>query len=368
MPQRSVSLDSLRGIAIVLVVLSHSWIVWPKERRNWLGPFEAFFASGNVAVSIFFVISGFLVTRAVVQSTERYGVVGPLTWFIRRTLRILLQVWLLLAVIYIVNRVDAADRWSDSVTESSLLSAATMTWNNYVRDNALSARSDIGALYFLSIDVQFFSAAILVFLVLHQRRNVLLIVTTIALLASIAWRYIAFQEHGWYYASLSTTTRMDAILWGVLAALIVPRLSESWRRSSPALFGAALLILTGSVMAGAFYGAAEYFSGLGVITGAAAATVVLADSVRVQGTSMVDRPLAHERLTWLGRSSLTIFLWHIPVFEWVTSHTGTWDPLPRTLAAFGLLAVIVVLVENLIGRPLTAAARRWGRLAPSTTS
>ena len=361
---RSATLDSLRGLAIVLVVLSHSWIVWPREKRNWIGPFEALFASGNVAVSVFFVVSGFLVARAWTQTNERYGVAGPLVWFTRRTVRILIQAWLLLVVIYVVNRVDSADRWSDSVTERSLVSAATMTWNHYVRDNALLARSDIGALYFLSIDVQFFSAALLIFILLRRWANILLIVTTLTLLASISWRYVAFHEHGWYFAALSTTTRMDAILWGVLAALAAPRLLGPWREWSTQLVGATFLILAGTVMAGAFYGAAEYFGALGVVTGAAAALLVLADSMREDRDSLIDRILAHKRLTWLGQSSLTIFLWHIPVFEWIATHTPTWDLLPRTFAAIGLLAVIVVIVEQLVSRPLTAATRRWGRPAP----
>lgn len=363
--QRSAILDALRGVAIILVVLSHSWIVWPKERRGWIGPFEFLFSSGNVAVSVFFVISGFLVIRAFVGTSERFGRAAPLVWFFRRSLRILVQTWALLVAVYVVSRVDAQDPWSDTVTKRSLISAATFTWNHYVRDNALLARSDIGALYFLCIDLQFFLVALLVFLLLYRRQNLLLGATTLALLASISWRYVVHQEQGWYFATLSTTTRMDAILWGVLAGLVIRRYWVS-PESANALLGAASLVLTGTIMAGAFYGIGAYFGALGVIAGAAAALCVAADSMRDDQRSMVDVILVHDRLLRLGRSSLTIFLWHIPVFQWVAVHTKDWDPLPRTLVAFVLLAIVVAVVEKVIARPVTAAAKRWGRLGPGS--
>ena len=52
--------DGIRGIAIVLVVLSHGWQLWPVEwidSHDWVRPF---FRSGNTAVTVFLVASGYL--------------------------------------------------------------------------------------------------------------------------------------------------------------------------------------------------------------------------------------------------------------------------------------------------------------------
>lgn len=361
---RSAIVDSVRGLAILFVVLSHSWKVWPAERRGWLGPFEFLFSSGSTAVSVFFVISGFLVARSFMRTEQTYGLIGPLVWFIRRTLRILIQVWFLLACIYVMSRLDPADPWSDTVTARSLSSAATLTWNQYVRDNALEARSDIGALYFVCIDVQFFAAALIIFLLLRHRPNLLISVTTLALASSTVWRYVVYQEQGWFVAVLSTLTRMDALLWGVLAALLLRRVRSTSVLSATGLVGATLLVLSGAFIANAFVGIGAYFGLLGVVVGAVTAVLVSADAMDRQRDSFADRALSQPRLQRMGRASLSIFLWHIPIFEWVAVHTQSWDPLPRSLMALLLLAVVVTVVERLIAQPLTRAARHWGQTTP----
>ncbi|WP_377642800.1 acyltransferase family protein [Oryzobacter terrae] len=352
-------LDGVRGLAILLVVLSHSWKVWPAEERGTLGSLEALFSSGSVAVSIFFVITGFLVTRTLVRRLDEVGPVGPLAWFTGRVLRITVQVWVLLGAVYLASRVDGTDVTPPAVTRESLLSAAGYTWNTYVRENALSARSDIGALYFLCIDIQVLSALLLAILVLARARTVLTLGVLVLLVGSSVWRALAYEQDGWFSATLTTTTRMDSILWGVAAALLVDRLT-ALRRHGDGLLGAATLVIGGCVVSTAFWGLEAYFTVVGPVIGAATALLVIADTAPRPRAGYADRLWDWPPLVVLGRASLTVFLWHIPVFEAVARHTPEWHPLPRTLVAVALLAVVVVVVERLVARPVTS----WvGRLS-----
>lgn len=361
---RSSVLDALRGLAIMFVVLSHSWRIWPEDRRVSLGPLDFLFSSGSTAVTAFFVVSGYLVTKAFVEYKEEFGLVGPLVWFIRRTLRLMIQVWLLLLAVLAVSSWDALDPWAPEVTRNSLIHAATAQWNTFVRDNALEARSDIGVLYFIAIDLQFFAAFLLVFLLIGRWRRALLAVVLVALLLASVWRYVAYENFGWFYATLTTTARVDALLWGVVAFLAAPALPRIGARASQYV-GAALLILTGAFMANAFYGIGAYFGMLGVVTGCTTAVLVGADAQLRSRSSWADRLLDHPWLTALGRASLSIFLWHIPVFAWVRVHTSDWSPLLRTLVAVLLLVLIVIAAERLVARPLTRLVRGWGRLQPA---
>ena len=103
---RNAPIDGMRGVAIILVVLFHSWIVWPAASRKLLGSFEFLFQAGNVAVSVFFVLSGFLVTERLLAGRERHVVWGPLAYLERRTLRIFLQMSVMLLAVLLLSRFD----------------------------------------------------------------------------------------------------------------------------------------------------------------------------------------------------------------------------------------------------------------------
>lgn len=356
---RSSVLDGVRGVAMLLVVLSHSWTVWPADRRGTLGSLEALFSSGSVAVSIFFVLTGFLVTRTFMARHDAAGPVGPLAWFTGRILRISVQVWLLLAAVYAMARLDPTDLTPPAVTERSLVAAATYTWNTYVRDNALSARSDIGALYFLCIDVQVLSAFLVAFLLLARARRLLTGGVLVLLVGSSVWRALVFEQEGWFHATLTTVSRMDAILWGIAAALLVERL-VAVRRRGAAVLGAATLVVLGCIASTAFWGLEAYFTVVGPLVGFATALLVLGDAAPRSHGTYADRFWGWRPFAVVGRASLSVFLWHIPVFEAVARHTPTWHPFPRSVVALVVLAAVVVVVERLVGRPVTAFV---GRLA-----
>lgn len=357
---RSFVLDGVRGLAIVLVVLSHSWKIWPEDARDGIGSFAALFNSGSVAVSIFFTISGFLATRALLRARDSQGPTSALAWFTRRTIRITVQMWVLLGAVWLMIRFDPTDLATDQVNRESLLSAATYTWNTYVRDHALEARSDIGALYFLGIDVQVLAVMTLLVVAVGKYRRVLGGVVLTALVLSSVWRSVDFAAHGWFHATLTTVDRLDAILWGVAAALIAPKLTWSRERAA-AYLGAGTLILLGGILSTAFFGLDAYFTWLGPIIGAATAMMVLADDGAQGVPTMAGTLWSSDRLSMLGRMSLTIFLWHIPIFEAMARHTPQWHPLPRSLVTIGVLIAVVALVERFVARPVDRLVGSWGR-------
>ena len=82
-------LDGVRGIAVILVILSHVGIA----------------RGGFIGVDIFFVLSGFLITVLLLQEYDRDGHVNLKKFYIRRALRLLPALYLLLAV-FALNAVE----------------------------------------------------------------------------------------------------------------------------------------------------------------------------------------------------------------------------------------------------------------------
>src|SRR5437773_9697436 len=79
------SLDGLRAISITLVVVAHL-----AGTRSF--PLSAatgnFWGLGELGVHVFFVISGFLITRLLLEETARTGRISLGNFYLRRTLRI----------------------------------------------------------------------------------------------------------------------------------------------------------------------------------------------------------------------------------------------------------------------------------------
>jgi peptidoglycan/LPS O-acetylase OafA/YrhL len=95
MPRHIPSLDGLRAIAVLLVLWCHVPL-GTSGYPQWLGFAHWLVMPGNLGVELFFALSGFLITRILLEERERGQ---PVRWFLlRRVLRIFPIYYLLLAV------------------------------------------------------------------------------------------------------------------------------------------------------------------------------------------------------------------------------------------------------------------------------
>ncbi len=357
---RARPLDGLRGLSIALVVLYHGHVVWPAADRPPLGSLDFLFLGGNVAVSVFFVISGYLVTERLLAARDRRRFWGPLLYLEQRTVRIALQVYVLLLAVFVMWRLDPTDTQSQSATVRSILATATFSFNTYVRDHALAARSDLGPLYFLSIDVQYFVVATLIVVVLGRWRRVLLGMAVAALVVTVWWRWHLYLDQGWFRAALTTTSRMDGLLAGsAAAALLHGRPRPPWlARNATALAGSGLLVLVGVLVSCVFLGIDAYFGVQGAVATLAATAAVVGLANGPEARSLTSRALAGRPLVTLGQASLSVFLWHMPIYQFVRRHFGDWDTTPRLLLTALLLGTVITLVHRLVVPVVEGGVRR----------
>lgn len=348
-PARVAALDGARGVAIVLVVLYHSNAILPSTYRGELGSMVALFNAGSIAVTFFFVTGGYLVTRRMLTAAVHRPIWGPLLYLEQRTVRIALQVYVLLITILVVYAADSTDTATHSSTTQSLWAAATFRFNTYVRDHALSARSDFGPIYYLSIDLQICVVIMIVIMLVGRYRKALIALAAIALTVSLWWRWQFFLDNGWYRATLTTTARSEGPIAGVLAAALMtfPRV-QAWARSqAAALTGSAAGLSFGLVVSCAFTGIDGYFKVQGAVAALVFPLLVVGLTVNAD-SGLAQRVLACPALARLGKWSLTIFIWHLPVFVFVRRHTVDFNPAARAVAGLVLLVVVTVVIERVI--------------------
>jgi peptidoglycan/LPS O-acetylase OafA/YrhL len=92
--------DGLRGLAILMVILSHGGI-WPRievTNKAFLSIFSA-----HKGVDIFFAISGFLITIFLIKEKVETGKIRIGKFLIRRTLRIFPIYYLAIFLLFIID-------------------------------------------------------------------------------------------------------------------------------------------------------------------------------------------------------------------------------------------------------------------------
>ncbi|NNU33630.1 acyltransferase [Mucilaginibacter sp. S1162] len=89
------SLDGLRGVSIIMVVVSHLTL-----SSNY---FYTMIFNGPLGVNIFFVISGFLITSLCLKEKLLTGTISLKDFYIRRVLRIFPVAYLYIAVVFILD-------------------------------------------------------------------------------------------------------------------------------------------------------------------------------------------------------------------------------------------------------------------------
>ncbi|QJD98161.1 acyltransferase [Mucilaginibacter robiniae] len=86
------NLDGLRTTAFLLVFLQHSLLAWTSRLKPAERPSNIFFSfisgSGGLGVSVFFVLSGFLITYLLLHEKELKGRINVPFFYMRRVLRI----------------------------------------------------------------------------------------------------------------------------------------------------------------------------------------------------------------------------------------------------------------------------------------
>ena len=203
LPGRIPSLDGLRAISILLVVVGHA--ISPKAFPTL---FTMFGHLGNYGVRIFFLISGFLITTLLLKEHDRTGHISLKNFYIRRSLRIFPAFYLYVATIVVLSSLGMVVLY-----QGDLLHTLTYTMNYHMKRSWY-----LNHIWSLSVEEQFYLLWPAVVL-LAKPRGGLRIAMWVVLLAPIMRVIMAFG----FDANPTSLTRhfqavSDALATGCLLA------------------------------------------------------------------------------------------------------------------------------------------------------
>lgn len=317
-------IDGLRAVAVLSVVLYHSGLDW--------------FRGGYFGVDIFFVISGYVITRRVSRDLrfDRYSVVE----FYRRRLRRILPATMLT----LVATTYMAHLWllpADYVSYShTLKSVLTINANQYLatQTNYFQPETDfmpLAHLWSLAIEEQFYLVFPLV-VVLSKSRDRLAALLAIATVFSMIWMLKSMSSDSASY--FSTFNRIGQISVGGVCALRDERCTE---KSGEFQFGKALNIFSLAVIMSLI----PLFTMNQAVPSAWSFLPVGLSAVFLMSprSDMTVRVLSWRPLQLIGLSSFSIYLLHQPLMAFArTVIYGTPYSFPSTFEKVSMCATSVV--------------------------
>jgi len=349
-PEYRPDIDALRAWAVGAVLLFHLDLPWMR--------------GGFVGVDVFFVISGYLITRNIRLSLEA-GRFSLKSFYAKRARRLMpsllvtlclttLGMWLLSATTHLMSA-------AKSTLGAALSISNVLFWKqtSYF-DDALKL-NPVTHTWSLSLEEQFYLLYPLLLIALTTRagsRWRLLKGLSLFTLSSAALS-LWLTPRAPAFAFFMVPTRLWEFSLGGLIWLLEPRLSaqlSGWRAQALFLGGAALVW-------GSCIGMSEYepFPGWLALLPCVGAGFVILSRPQARGLGQL---CAHPALVWLGRLSYALYLVHWPLIAlWRHAHFELSLDLSAQLS-LGLGSVLcALLLHKLVEEPLRARVRLSPRLS-----
>lgn len=332
------ALDGLRGVAILLVVFLHNFGFMNIFFFGWLG------------VDLFFVLSGFLITEILLNSSGQPGFLKK--FYIRRVLRIFPLFYLVLIIcLWILPNIKSLQLQAGYYTENQFwLWTYLQNWL-YIFKEPYGDKLLLHT-WSLAVEEQFYLVWPLLILLLRKPKHLLVAMAVILVLAGIT-RYAlwTYEVKDLAYSSLYTFTRIDGLCIGSMIALLQKINPDFLKKYTPHI------VLLMAAINFAFYFingqngfSLPYLAFLGYTTFAVLFGILVYEAIT--GESKIIQWLLDNRpLKFFGRISYGLYVWHWPVYILLFDFSRNWlfqKDLSSYRAAEWFSGVFVTIVAVLV--------------------
>lgn len=345
------ALDGLRSIAIGLVLLQHTGL--------WI------FEGGRNGVIVFFVLSGFLITKLLIEEWGRTSRISIRSFYVRRTIRIMPAPFLMILIMFLLRDQFTPDPQQQEYFVKELLFAGLYITNlrplwGGVPD--FVERTYMAHTWSLAVEEHFYLVWPVGFRLIRLPKKspmnaiwglltfALVITVVRQILVAVAPDVVAFSLFSFDGFAIGAALAF-AMHFGV-AQSVLRFLSHSW------IFWVGLGILVADMMLGEWLHKLDYY--YFTYTGLAAAIMIgsLMLNQRSWGHSLMALPL----VVYIGKLSYSLYLWHVPVQAYFsTSRFPDMSIIELAVIEWPLTFIVAMASYHLVELPLVGLRRRFSK-------
>ena len=298
------------------------------------------FGFGTTGVTMFFTLSGFLITALLIEERDGSGRLDLRGFYMRRACRLLPAL-----AVFVLVMVWRDGSWA-ALRDAGIVFAYVGNW-------AIIAGNHLGSFHHtwsLAVEEQFYLLWPLVIVGFARRPRLLAWITGLAISAAIAGRFIVWDGGaGYIRAYYGSDIRSDAILTGCLLALLM-------RRRPEAGSGRPILCIAGLAGLVALPIAAGNHPGMYAVVLPTLVPGLMAVAIYALVSGPVPGWLTSRALTTIGQRSYALYLWHYLCLA--LAWRLPLHPILQTIAGLGLAWMITCASWHLVEQPFM---RRWGQ-------
>ncbi|MGN4051421.1 acyltransferase family protein [Pseudomonas sp. SM4] len=337
-------LDGLRAVSVILVIAFHYLAVFPGAliEIGLLGrALEKIVSVGWIGVDIFFVISGYLISSILIKKPIRSFT--AYTQFIKRRSLRLLPAYLACSICIVI--LSLAFYPNSKILENQYL-IWTMSSNipSIFGDRAALGSSEFTLVHFWSLAVEWhFYLFLPVAMCLIS--SVRLIAVTAICLAISSRLVIANLEHINYDNAIYSFTlcRGDAIACGILLATLKKSNSIILRNligsaGLASLFTTLFCITLETTQ----FKTVPWLQSYGYTAIAVSIAMITYYIINSSQDNKIIKALELNWITHIGRSSYSIYLWHLPFFPLIAKTAKYYNDSPLSQLTIASTAAVIV--------------------------
>ncbi len=365
------SLDGLRAFAVLAVIAYHMHL--------------GFAPGGLLGVTMFFVLSGYLITGLLISEIETTGTVDLKAFWVRRIKRIVPAVLFAIvgtaALCTLLNHALLTKMRPDILPTVFFFNNWWQIIHNVSYFDALGAPSPLAHTWSLAIEEQFYLVwPVILMLIVHRgaKKGTIAKGCAIAALVSVVLMAVMFNPaedpSRVYYG---TDTRAFSLLIGAILAFIWPyqkladdagsAMTDRARLGLDVVGGLALLGLVLLVTLSNGFSPFIYRGGLLLCS----LLTALFIACIVHPESLIGRVFALKPLVWVGQRSYSMYLWHFPILLLLEPpHVNEGTPIYLTAIELAAIFAFAHFSYEYVENPLRrgAAEKLFSQLRSGATS